>query len=150
LKLRELLALVMEGEGSPIIDIVGNAPKGPLPEASTASSSSDASSSGAASDVTETKAEASVDPHELTWSYEFRASSVTVGRIRLMESLSYFAEGSTHELGEEIVPEPSSDEAIVFEEFFIMGLQMPPHRVLTEILLKFWVQLHQLSSNAIV
>jgi hypothetical protein len=85
----------MEGEGSPIIDIVGNAPKGPLLEASTASSSSDASSSGAASDVTETKAEASVDPHELTRSYEFRASSVTVGRIRLMESLSYFAEGST-------------------------------------------------------
>jgi hypothetical protein len=48
-----LLALAMEGEGSHIIDIVGDASKGPLPKASTASSSSDASSSGAASDVAE-------------------------------------------------------------------------------------------------
>jgi hypothetical protein len=51
LKLCELLALVMEGEGSPAIDIVGDAPNGPLPEASTTSFSSDASSSRAASDV---------------------------------------------------------------------------------------------------
>jgi hypothetical protein len=30
-----------------------------------------------------------------------------------------------------------------------VGLQMPPHPILTEILLKFWVQLHQLTPNAI-
>jgi hypothetical protein len=52
----------MEGEGSRVIDIVGDAPKGPLPEALTASSSSDASLFGATSDVAETEAEASVDP----------------------------------------------------------------------------------------
>jgi hypothetical protein len=46
----------MEGEGSPVIDIVGDASKGPLPEASTTSSSSDASSLGATSDVAEAKA----------------------------------------------------------------------------------------------
>jgi hypothetical protein len=150
LKLCELLALAMEGEGSPVIYIMGDAPKGPLPEASTANSSSDASSSRAASDVAKTKAQASVDPCELTWSYKFRASSVIVGRIRQMESLGYFTEGSAREPGEEIVPEPNSDEAVVFEEFFIMGLWMPPHHVLTEILLKFRVQLHQLTPNAIV
>jgi hypothetical protein len=72
----------MEGEGSPIIDIVGDASKGPLSEASMASSSSNASSSGAASDVAETEAEAFVDPRELKWSYEFGASLITVGRIR--------------------------------------------------------------------
>jgi hypothetical protein len=68
LKLRELLALAMEGEGSLVIDIVGDAPKGPLPEALTASSSSDASLFGATSDVAETEAEASMDPSELVWS----------------------------------------------------------------------------------
>jgi hypothetical protein len=52
----------MEGEGPRVIDIVGDAPKGPLPEALTASSSSDASLFGATSDVAETEAEASVDP----------------------------------------------------------------------------------------
>jgi hypothetical protein len=72
----------MEGEGSPVIDIMGNVPEGPLPEASTASFSSDASSSGAASDVAETKVEASVDPCGLMRSYEFGASPVTVGHIR--------------------------------------------------------------------
>jgi hypothetical protein len=62
LKLRELLALAMEGEGSRIIDSMGDALKGPLSEASPASSSSDASSSGATSDIAKTEAKASVDP----------------------------------------------------------------------------------------
>jgi hypothetical protein len=150
LKLHELLALAMEVEGSPVIDIVGDAPKGPLPEASTASSFIRRLIIKAASDVAETEAEAYVDPHELARSYEFGFSSVTVGRIRQMESLGYFAEGSVCELREEIVPEPNSDEAVVFEEFFTAGLRMPPHHVLTEILLKFQVQLHQLTPNAII
>jgi hypothetical protein len=91
-----------------------------------------------------------VDPRKLMWSYEFRASSVTVGRIHQMESLGYFTGGSAREPGEEIVLEPNSNEAVVFEEFFATGLQMPPHRVFIEILLKFQVQLHQLTPNAIV
>jgi hypothetical protein len=115
-----------------------------------ASSSSDASSSGAASDVAEIEAKVFVDPRELARSYEFRDSLITVGRIHQMESLGYFAEGSTREMGEEIVPKPNSDEAIAIEDFFTVVLRMPPHRVLIEILLKFRVQLHQLTPNAIV
>jgi hypothetical protein len=72
----------MEGEGLPIIDIVGDAPKGPLPEASIASSLSDATSFGAASDVAEAKADVSMDPRKLTRSNNFKVSSVTVSRIR--------------------------------------------------------------------
>jgi hypothetical protein len=45
--------------------------------------------------------------------------------------------------------EPNPDEAIVFKEFFVVGLWMSPHPAFTEILLKFWVQLHQLTLNAI-
>jgi hypothetical protein len=82
-------------------------------------------------------------------SYDFGASSVTVGRIHQLDSLGYFAEGSMHELREETVWEPADDEAIVFEEFFAVGLQMPPHPAFTEILLKYRVQLHQLTQNAI-
>jgi hypothetical protein len=51
-----LLVCAIEGEGSPIIDIVGDASKGPLPEASMASSSSDASLVGAANDVADESA----------------------------------------------------------------------------------------------
>jgi hypothetical protein len=39
-----------------------------------------------------------------------------------LESLRYFAEGSARELGEETVPEPDTDEVVVFEEFFMAGL----------------------------
>jgi hypothetical protein len=39
-------------------------------------------------------------------------------------------------------------EAVVFEVFFIARLQMPPQPALTDILLKFRVQLHQLTPNA--
>jgi hypothetical protein len=56
----------MEGEGSPVIDIIGDALRGPLLEALTASSSLDASTLGAASDVAAVEAEVSMDPHELT------------------------------------------------------------------------------------
>jgi hypothetical protein len=77
------------------------------------------------------------------------ASSVIVSRIRQLESLGYFAKGSASEPREEIVPEPNTDEAIVVKEFFAKGLRMSPHPAFTEILLKFWVQLHQLILIAI-
>jgi hypothetical protein len=50
---------------------------------------------------------------------------------------------------EEIALEPDDDEAIVFEEIFATWLRMPSHPVFTEILLKYRVQLHQLTPNAI-
>jgi hypothetical protein len=36
----------------------------------------------------------------------------------------------------------------VFEEFFAAGLRMPSHPALTDILVKFRVQLHQLTPNS--
>jgi hypothetical protein len=66
-----------------------------------------------------------VDPRELAWSYDFGASSVTAGHIWQLVTLGYFAESLAHEPGKETVPEPSTNEAIVFEEFFAVGLQMP-------------------------
>jgi hypothetical protein len=62
--------------------------------------------------------------------------------------VGYFAEGSAREPGEEVIPEPAVDEAVVFEEFFVVGLRMPLHPALTNILVKFRAQLHQLMLNA--
>jgi hypothetical protein len=53
-----------------------------------------------------------------------------------------------HEPREETISELADDDAVVFEEFFTVGLQMPPHPALTDTLVKFWVQLHQLTLNA--
>jgi hypothetical protein len=55
-----------------------------------------------------------------------------------------------HEPGQETIPEPHLDEVVIFEEFFTAGLRMPPHPVLADILLKFQIQIHKLTPNAIV
>jgi hypothetical protein len=47
------------------------------------------------------------------------------------------------------VLELDDDEAIVFEEFFVAGLRMPPHPTLADFLQKFQVQLQQLMPNAV-
>jgi hypothetical protein len=78
-----------------------------------------------------------MDLHESTRSYDFGASSITLGHIHQLESLRYFVEASAHEPREETVPEPADNEAIVFEEFFAAGLRMPPHPAFTKILLKY-------------
>jgi hypothetical protein len=82
-ELHALLVDVMEEERSPILDIVGDVSKVPLPEVLTYSSSSDASSGGAASDEAKAKVEDTVvvDPREFEWSYDFETSFVTVGCI---------------------------------------------------------------------
>jgi hypothetical protein len=67
-----------------------------------------------------------------------------------MVDSGYFAEGMGRVPEEETVLEPQLDEAVVFEEYFSAGLRMPPHPVLANILLKFQVQIHQLTPNAIV
>jgi hypothetical protein len=44
-----------------------------------------------------------------------------------MMEKGYFAEGETRAPGAKTVPEPNSDEAVMYEEFFVAGLCMPPH-----------------------
>jgi hypothetical protein len=84
-----------------------------------------------------------------TRSCNFDLSTVTVSRIRDMIDHGYFAEGGAHTPGEETIPKPKNDEPIIFEEFFTAGFRIPPHPVLADILLKFQVQLHQLTNNVI-
>jgi hypothetical protein len=145
-----LLTLAMEGERSPILDVVGEEAEVSRPEVSVTGSSSEDTSSGGSENGANVEGEESgaVNPRESVRSYDFGALTVTVGRIRQLEVLGYFVEGSTCELGEEVVPDPVDDEAVVFEEFFAAGLWMLPQLTLTDILVKFRVQLHQLTLNA--
>jgi hypothetical protein len=54
-----------------------------------------------------------------------------------MEEKDYFPKGEACAPGAETVLEPNGDEAIVYEDFFIAGLCMPPHPALADILLHF-------------
>jgi hypothetical protein len=73
-----------------------------------------------------------------------------VGKIKEMKEKGYFPEGEGRALGAETVPELNGDEAVIYEDFFIMGLHMPPHPTLANILLYIQAQLHQLTPNALL
>jgi hypothetical protein len=79
----------------------------------------------------------------------FYSSTVTVGKIKEMIEKGYFAQVEARAPGVEMVLELDSDEDVVYEEFFVASLGMPPHHALSDILLKFQTQLHQLTPNAI-
>jgi hypothetical protein len=72
----------------------------------------------------------------------FGPSTVTVSRIRDMMDQGYFTEGGARAPGEETIPELERNEAIVFEEIFTTRLRMSSNPILSDILLKFQVQLH--------
>jgi hypothetical protein len=84
-------------------------------------------------------------------SYGFGPSNITKTQLGMMESYAhYFPKGYSQPPGIESVPEPRANEAVIFEDFFIVGLRMLPHPVLVDILRKFLMQLHHLTPNAIV
>jgi hypothetical protein len=71
------------------------------------------------------------------WTCYFGSSTIMVGKIIEMEERGYFPEGEGRAPGAETVPEPNGDEAVVYEDFFIVGLRKPLHLALTDILLHF-------------
>jgi hypothetical protein len=84
-------------------------------------------------------------------SYDFGPSTVTMVCLTSLENTDrYFSKGYGRPPGVESVPNPQTNKVVVFEDFFTVGLHMPPHPILVEILHKFHVQLHQLTPNAII
>jgi hypothetical protein len=82
--------------------------------------------------------------------FDFGTSTMGRDHIQTLEDLSYFAKGVAWLPNPKSVSEPRVDTVVVFENLFIVGLRMPPHPVLTDILQKFRVQMHQLTPNAIM
>jgi hypothetical protein len=80
---------------------------------------------------------------------EFSVSRMSLVRVQDMQRLGYFGGGVGRVPGAEEVPEPEG-ELVVFEAFFIAGLRLPAHHFMSEVLQKFEVQVHQLTSNAMV
>jgi hypothetical protein len=80
---------------------------------------------------------------------DFGVSRMSSVRVQDMQQLGYFGSGVARVLGTEEVPEPEG-ELVVFEAFFAAGLRLPAHRFVGEVLRRFNVQIHQLTSNAVV
>jgi hypothetical protein len=80
---------------------------------------------------------------------DFGVSRMSSARVQDMQRLGYFGGGVARVPGTEEVPEPEG-ELVVFEAFFAAGLRLPVHRFVGEVLRRFNVQIHQLTSNAVV
>jgi hypothetical protein len=52
--------------------------------------------------------------NENSWTYYFRSSIITVGKIKEMVEKGYFLEDGAHASGVKTVPEPDDDEAVVY------------------------------------
>jgi hypothetical protein len=72
-----------------------------------------------------------------SWTYNFEASTITLGRIKEMVGKGYFVDDEARAPRAEAVLEPEDNEVVVYEDFFIASLCMPLHLVLACILLKF-------------
>jgi hypothetical protein len=57
---------------------------------------------------------------ENSQTYYFGSSTITVGKISEMVEKGYFLESKAHAPGDETVPEPDNDEAVVYEDFFLL------------------------------
>jgi hypothetical protein len=68
-------------------------------------------------------------------SYDFRQSIGTRARITsLKNSAHYFLKGFARPPDIESILDPKENEVVVFKDFFITGLRIPPHPVLLGIL----------------
>jgi hypothetical protein len=84
---------------------------------------------------------------------DFGKSTVSEADMTMMTKLGYFREaekGLVRFGGEETISKPEDDEVVVFKSFFKAGLRFPLHGMIAEILEKFGIYLHQLTSSAIV
>jgi hypothetical protein len=84
---------------------------------------------------------------------DFGKSTVSEADMTMMTKLCYFREvekGLVRFGREETIPKSENDEVVVFKSFFKAGLRFPLHGMITEVLEKFRIYLHQLTPNAIV
>jgi hypothetical protein len=97
-------------------------------------------------DLSGTMAAAELRPGDTV---EFGVSRISLAHVQDMQRLGYFGGGVGRVPRAEKVSEPEG-ELVVFEAFFIVGLHLPAHRFVSEVLQKFEVQVHQLTPNAVV
>jgi hypothetical protein len=84
---------------------------------------------------------------------EFGKSIVTEGDMSKLMNLGYFSEAKKELVRfgeEEITLKPGKDEVVVFKSFFKAGLRFPLNGMISDVLKKFGIYLHQLTPNAIV
>jgi hypothetical protein len=84
---------------------------------------------------------------------DFGKSAIPEDDLPKMLNLGFFSEAKKELVrfgGEETTPKPGKDEVVFFKSFFKAGLRFPLKKMIADVLNKFEIYLHQLTSNAIV
>jgi hypothetical protein len=84
---------------------------------------------------------------------EFEKSTIFEDDLPKLLNLGYFSEAKKELVrfgGEEITPKPGKDEVVVFKSFFKVGLRFSLNKMISDVLKKFGIYLHQLTPNTIV
>jgi hypothetical protein len=84
---------------------------------------------------------------------DFGKSTISKADFPKMVKSGYFSEDEKKLIrfgGEETTPKPQKDEIVIFKSFLKAGLRFPLNRMITDVLKKFGIYLHQLTPNAIV
>jgi hypothetical protein len=84
---------------------------------------------------------------------EFGTSTVKPEDLVMMKKLGYFGRNDDNLVrfaGEEVIPEPKDDEVVVFKSFFHAELRFSLYEMISDVLKRFEIYLHQLTPNVIV
>jgi hypothetical protein len=82
---------------------------------------------------------------------DFRKSTIKGGHIEVLSMFHYIDDVNWVWLGgEDLVPKPRQDKVVIFRSFLKAGLRFPLHKMIVDVLKRFNIYLHQLTSNAIV
>jgi hypothetical protein len=80
--------------------------------------------------------------------FVFGKSKVTTKLIKEYEEAGFFPSGDGRPPSNEETPSPEADEIVVFRDFLVCGLRFPCDTLLSAILEKFSVKIHQLTPNS--
>ncbi|TVU17456.1 hypothetical protein EJB05_33494, partial [Eragrostis curvula] len=82
--------------------------------------------------------------------FQLKPSLVNAAEIAKYVERGYFEAGKARPPGDEVIPQPRRNEAVVFRDYYEAGLRLPPWGFLERVLEHYSIQIHHLTPNAFV
>lgn len=82
---------------------------------------------------------------------EFRESTIKLQDVDVMKKLRYVGEkDGVRFIGSNTIPQTNDDEIVVFKSFIKAGLWLPMFQMISKVLKRYEIFMHQLTPNTIV
>lgn len=87
---------------------------------------------------------------ELLKTFKFGLSSMTTEDLDESAGLGWFARNLVRHSEGKVIPKPNANEALVFRDFFLVGLQIPVSKFVGALMEKYDTYLHHQTPNSIM